>query len=362
MNHPYSNHLSKRRIAAAHRIDPSASEPGLDFATVKAAARGQWPSLLQQLGVSPEALRDHHGPCPGCGGVDRFRFDDRDDDGSFICSNGGGDPLAGDGFHLLEHAYDWPPAQALTAVAEALGLSLDRSSTPQSARKHLPAPAKILEPEELQRRKNKLNAVWSASYPLDHPLAEPARAYLAARRLADILHDAPNDVRLHPQLTYWQPTGSGSYEVVGDFPALVALVRDPNGQPISLHRTWLTPAGDQKAAVAQPKKLMTGLAPLAGAAIRLYAADHRLAIAEGIETALSIRVALPDWPVWSAINSHNMKKLIVPDSVTEVVICADQDQAGMNAAHALADRLVRDKTVRLIVPEQGDFNDVLRGV
>lgn len=42
---------------------------------------------------------------------------------------------------------------------------------------------------------------------------------------------------------------------------------------------------------------------------------------QGIERLFLIRVALPDWPVWSAINSHGMKKLIVPDSVTEVVIC-----------------------------------------
>ncbi len=361
MNLPYSNHLSRPRIVAAHRVDLAASEPRLDFATVKAAARDQWPSLLQQLGIPTEALRDHHGPCPGCGGVDRFRFDDQDGDGSFICSNGGGDPLAGDGFHLLQHVYGWPPAQALKAVAEALGLSLDHASTSRPALKHLPIPTKVLDPEELQRRRVKLNAVWSASYPLDHLLAEPARVYLAARCLADIMYDPPNDVRLHPRLTYWQPTGNGSYEVVGDFPTLVALVRDPNGQPISLHRTWLTPSGNQKAAVAQPKKLMSGLTSLAGAAIHLYAADHRLAVAEGIETALSIRAALSDWPVWSAINSQGMKKLIVPASVTEILICADQDQAGMAAAHALADRLAHKKTVRLIVPEQGDFNDVLQG-
>ena len=362
MNRSNSSRLSRRRIAATPQIDPAASGPRLDFATVKAAARGQWRSLLEHLGIPSEALRDRHGPCPGCGGTDRFRFDDQDGHGSFICSGGGGDPLAGDGFHLLGHVNAWTPPQTLEAVAEALGLSLDSASTPRLPRKHLPTPVKALNPEELQRRRTKLNAVWSTSYRLDHPLAEPGRCYLAARGLADLRDDLPNDVRLHPRLPYWQPTGHGSYEGMGDFPALVALVRNGQGEPISLHRTWLTACGNQKATVAEPKKLMTGMASIAGAAIRLYPADRRLAIAEGIETALSIRVALPDWPVWSSINSHGMKKLIVPATVTEVVICADHDPAGLDSAHALADRLASDKTVRLIVPEQGDFNDVLQGV
>ncbi len=111
MNRPYSNRLSRRRIAVNPRIDPSVSRPRLDFADIKAAAQDRWPSILARFGLPTEALRNHHGPCPGCGGVDRFRFDDQDGHGSFICSNGGGDPVAGDGFHLLEHVHDWTPQQ-----------------------------------------------------------------------------------------------------------------------------------------------------------------------------------------------------------------------------------------------------------
>ena len=52
------------------------------------AARGRWPSILQALGVDPKFLRNEHGPCPHCGGKDRFRFDDRLN-GSFFCSHCG---------------------------------------------------------------------------------------------------------------------------------------------------------------------------------------------------------------------------------------------------------------------------------
>lgn len=362
MNRPHSNRLSRSRIAVTDRNDPSTSKTR-DFADIKAAARHQWPSLLTRFGVANEALSNHHGPCPGCGGVDRFRFDDQDGHGTFICSNGGGDPVAGDGFGLLEHIYHWTTKEVFQEVADALGIACDKESPPRPSRQRpVKCSVKVLAPEERQRRKDKLNAVWRASYPLDHPQAEPARVYFAARGLAELRCDLPCDVRLHPKLTYWQPIGNGHYETVGDFPALVALVRDAQGQPISLHRTWLTGCGNQKAEVPEPKKLMTGVTSITGGAIRLYPADHRLAIVEGIETALSIRVALPDWPVWSAINSGNMKKLLLPPAITEVLICADHDPAGIEAANRLADRLAYDKTVRMILPAQGDFNDVLKGV
>ena len=46
-----------------------------DFATVKAAAAGRGVEILQYLGVPGEALGGKHCSCPGCGGVDRFRWD-----------------------------------------------------------------------------------------------------------------------------------------------------------------------------------------------------------------------------------------------------------------------------------------------
>ena len=44
---------------------------------LKDRARGRWPGILTALGVPAKALRNRHGPCPVCGGKDRFRFDDK---------------------------------------------------------------------------------------------------------------------------------------------------------------------------------------------------------------------------------------------------------------------------------------------
>ena len=46
-----------------------------------------------------------HTPCPVCGGKDRFRFDNLNGTGSFICSQGGQETKGSDGLSLLaDHA------------------------------------------------------------------------------------------------------------------------------------------------------------------------------------------------------------------------------------------------------------------
>lgn len=93
---------------------------GSDLQQIKSAARGRWSDILSASGVAlPHPPHRHH-PCPGCGGRDRFRFDDRNGDGTFICGQGG-DPIAGDGFKLLQHVHGWSFGETLAKVAEYLG-------------------------------------------------------------------------------------------------------------------------------------------------------------------------------------------------------------------------------------------------
>jgi phage/plasmid primase-like uncharacterized protein len=84
------------------------------------AAQGRWHGILSHLGVDPTYLRNRNGPCPGCGGTDRFRWDDKDGRGTFFC-NGAGDPVAGDGFGLVKHIHECDFPTAARKVEEALG-------------------------------------------------------------------------------------------------------------------------------------------------------------------------------------------------------------------------------------------------
>jgi putative DNA primase/helicase len=132
---------------------------------------------------------------------------------------------------------------------------------------------------------------------------------------------------------------------------MVARVDDPSGALATLHRTYLALNG-HKAAVPTPKKMMSPAVPGAtkGGAIRLYTPDETLAVTEGIETALAVRCAT-GLPVWATCSAGGIARLIVPAKVRLVVICADHDTAGLDAARALARRLlVERRHVKMLTP------------
>lgn len=135
------------------------------FDTVKTAASGRWPEILAGLGIADNTLRNRHGPCPGCGGRDRFRFDDQED-GRFYCG-GAGHPVSGDGFALLQHVHGWTAREALEHVAEAIGLhSCNVEPTkPQRAPRKAPEPSRTaIYAGELWLRSNKADTAV-ASHP-----------------------------------------------------------------------------------------------------------------------------------------------------------------------------------------------------
>ena len=153
-------------------------------------------------------------------------------------------------------------------------------------------------------------------------------------------------------------------------PAMVAAVRDVSGQLVSVHRTLLTSDG-HKAGVNVPKRLMRlpDDRTINGCAIRFGEPHEVLALAEGIETALSVVVAT-GLPCWACICAHGLEAVEIPDGVREVLIFADKDRSltGERAAQVLAERLkghgvtTRVVTIRDEIPETEkgiDFNDLL---
>lgn len=177
-----------------------------------------------------------------------------------------------------------------------------------------------------------------------------AAAYLLARRC--VLPPVEGHLRWHPALRH--PSG-----YVG--PALVGLVTDVvTRQFLSLHRTWIQ--ADGRKADVDPPRLLLGGHRKAGGCIRLWpdeAVTHGLAVAEGIETALSLAHGYA--PVWSLIDAGNLAALPVLGGVEALVIAADNDPAGIKAADELARRWVAAGR-EVIVTRQAanDLNDVLR--
>ncbi len=162
---------------------------------------------------------------------------------------------------------------------------------------------------------------------------------------------ADGDLRFLPALRH--PSGYTG-------PALVALVTDAETrQPLTLHRTWVNADGT-KAGCDLPRMLLGGHRK-AGGVIRLWsdeAVTTGLAIAEGIETALSLAHAFT--PAWACIDAGNLAAFPVLPGIETLVIGADHDPAGIRAATACADRwAAAGVDVRVIAPEveRTDWND-----
>lgn len=188
--------------------------------------------------------------------------------------------------------------------------------------------------------------IWRVSTPIHGP----ARAYLEARRC--VLPPADGDLRCHLGLKH--PSG-----YIG--PALVALVTDAvTREPLTLHRTWIKSDGN-KADIDPPRMLLGGHRKQGGV-IRLWPDEcvtQGLAIAEGIETALSVAHAYK--PAWSCIDAGNLADLPVLPAIESLVIARDRDPAGMTAAAACADRWTKaGREVRITRQSKNDLNDVLR--
>jgi putative DNA primase/helicase len=142
-------------------------------------------------------------------------------------------------------------------------------------------------------------------------------------------------------------------------PVMVARVEGKGGL-LGLHLTILEPDGRKR----KEKRLAKGSKPKGGA-IRLFPleAGNPWPWPKGLR---------PRWPCgrprggrcgpWSPPRSF-LKVASLPPEVKEVVVAADHDKAGLEAARALARRLLREgRRVRLAVPpvEGEDWLDALK--
>mgnify|MGYP000669288354 CR=1 FL=1 len=283
------------------------------------AARGKWRGILLQLGIEDRFLRDKHGPCPMCGGKDRFRWDNRDGNGTYICGQCG----AGNGLDLLMNVKGMVFLDAAREVDRVSGNAM------------VEKPKQRLNDESRSRM---LNELWAGSKPIER--GDLVFRYLSARGIN--LTASLEDIRFCESCR----APDGSYH-----PAMVAMVRQADDVAATLHRTFL---GDGcKADMSEPRAVMPGSIP-PGSAIRLTKQSEVLGIAEGIETAFHASAKF-GIPVWAAINSTMLKKWEAPDGVKQVVIFGDNDIkfGGHAAAYALAHRLaVKNISVTVKIPEQ----------
>lgn len=181
-----------------------------------------------------------------------------------------------------------------------------------------------------------IKRIWSETLPFDAPEAMCARLYLR-RRWVGTLGQPLVQVRFHPRLKRTQSDGSVDY-----LPAMVALIRRPDGTVSTLHRMWVTSDG-RKAPGDEPRKMypVPPSHPVMGGAIRLdEPVGLVLNLCEGFETAMSVR-AITKQPTWSCVSAAGLAAVVVPPHVRVVTVWADKDRSkqGETSAGILVKRL-----------------------
>lgn len=276
--------------------------------------------VAEQLHLSlKKAGGDLKGPCPACGGDDRFAITPAKN--VYVCRHCGG----GDGIGLVQKALSCDFVSAVEFI------------TGQDAR------APIIDPAELDRRKQAARAkaaereriaghkrekarrdgyeIWKKGRPPAGTLVED---YLRLRGIeapiiAKVL--ASRQVRFLPHTAYWGDVGDGNKELFSG-PAMVCAVLRADGSFGAAHRTWIDlnkPKGrpvvlDKE---GDPLSMKLGRGAKQGAAIRLLHQDRNtlpsvMVVGEGIETTLSAAArAETIWgegqvAAWCAVDRGNM--------------------------------------------------------
>ncbi|MGJ0579375.1 DUF7146 domain-containing protein [Xenorhabdus bovienii] len=301
------------------------------------AVIGRWPEIFAYYKLPPVTGKNHFkGKCPICERKGKFRIDDKEGRGTFICACG----ERGDGWRLLHLTQGKEFKVLADEIDQLLGLHRDKV-TPK------PKVSTVAD------NRQKIITLYSRMPELKGTSAEK---YLQSR---GIYSNQPiEQIRFCKK----QPTYQGDYQ------AMWALATDSRGQLCYLHRTYLD--GDRKAPLDVTKKMMSlqedsYLAHAESVAIRMFPVASTLGIAEGIETALSCK-QIYGVNTWSTMNAGHMAKFLAPRGVKHLIIFADNDWSatGEAAAYACATKNLKANNdierVSVRWPDLGDFNDLLQ--
>jgi len=307
-----------------------------DTAALKAHLLAQLPRLVDCLFAGRVIHRAAHEIRIGTHGSVSVRLAD----GSYFNHETG---EGGDLFTLIGHALKSDFKSALVFARGFIG--------------HAPLPP-IPPAENLQKKQDE-----RAARQRDTALAMLKRAEPVTGTLADAYLQKHRGITLSPLPAALGFIAHAYNYTAGEFyPALIATVRNPAGDAVAAHCTFLDAAGNKLQGESIKPRLIFGACR--GGAIRLAAATEKLALCEGIEDGLSVMQCSPEWPVWATGGTSGLRAVPIPAQVREVMICADRDAAGMAAANDLSARLIAEgRRVRIAAPPEGvkDFNDLLRG-
>lgn len=317
------------------------------------AERAEWAEQARAVRIEDEVARrgiklsaagiaEHCGPCPVCGGTDRFSINVKKQVWNCRRCPAGGDIVA-----LVQHL---DGVGFLDAIAYLAGA--DPQRTDCSIRTQLTTTPKQRDNNQFGDTRPRWLTLWQAS---NDPRRTIAERYLKFRAL-ELPDEAANEaIRFHPNCPFENER----------FPAMVCLVRNiVTNEPQAIHRTALMPDGI--AIKRDGKTLRMSLGPTAGGAIKLDPdedIEEGLCVGEGVETCLAGR-QMGLRPVWSAVSTGGVKSFPVLLGVDGLHIFKENDPGGKSAedVETCARRWhAAGRDVIIVEPDTAkDLNDELR--
>ena len=292
----------------------------LDAADISAAQAVNISDVAIERGFAFDRAGNHAGPCPRCGGRDRFSISIRKS--AFLCrqchSKGGGGAI-----RLVMFLDDVGFRDAVMTLTGARH---------RPERQSKPVPVARNSADHDRRQRDKAAWLWSRRKPITGTIAE---VYLRAAR--GITCSLPPTLAFLPSRRPEQhPAMIAAFGLCDEVePGVLAAPRDVQ----AVHLTLLKPDGSGKAEV-EPDKIM--IASPSGRPIVIAPPNDLLglAITEGIEEALTAHQET-GLGAWAAGSAGFMPKLAdaVPDCIDCVSVFADANQAGESNSALLAERL-----------------------
>lgn len=275
--------------------------------------------LLEQAArcgaVLKRAGREHTGPCPWCGGKDRFSINPVKSKWHCRGHGGGGDAIGMvmhiAGLSFIEAVQDItgepPPSGSLKPLSDAEKAERKRQRQESEARQQ---ERKAQEQAYQADTREAAQAIWDASQPL---LNTAGCAFLAKRHFdVEMICDV---ARYHPALRH----SSGIC-----LPAIVCRVDDVMGELIGIWREFVTADGEK--ARIDPQKAALG--PVGGGAVRIGGIADHIGLAEGFRTALGAwHLIGKRYPVWATMSTSGLIGFEVPLAVRRVTLFPDGDRA-----------------------------------
>jgi len=280
---------------------------------------GAWRSTLEGYGCQLPSGR-HHGPCPVCGGKDRFRFDDKDGRGTWFCSQC--DPQSGGGLLLLSRYLGKPTVEV---AKELLGKDMPRTVAP--VRKHSATDEQMR--EELRKR-----AVKGAAMLMESSMLAPHQ-YMDKKGLSGEWH-------VNSQIMM----GSDNERIEPGSLLLVPVYK--SGELVNV----------QKIKMDGTKRPIYG-GDMAGVCHVITGPGRTVAVVEGFATGVTVN-RMTNATTYVAFNTGNLMSITAqaraehPDKM--LVIFADNDDHGAGLKYA-EEAAIQSGAKIALPPETGDWDD-----